>query len=65
MKCTIINPYRGQFCYARISLDEVYNLIKDGSLRPDPKNQQRHLLQDKSHPTITFGIEFKQQNNLF
>ena len=36
MKCTIINPYRGQFCYARISLDEVYNLIKDGSLRPDP-----------------------------
>lgn len=55
MKCTIINPYRGQFCYARISLDEVYNLIKDGSLRPDPKNQQRHLLQDKSHPTITFG----------
>ena len=36
MKCTIINPYMGQFCYARISLDEVYNLIKDGSLRPAP-----------------------------
>ena len=54
MKCTIINPYRGQFCYARISLDEVYNLIKDGSLRPDPR-----IAPNKQ---ICFSAEWRRSN---
>ena len=54
MKCTIIHPYRGQFCYARISLDEVYNLIKDGSLRPDPR-----IAPNKQ---ICFSAEWRRSN---
>ena len=54
MKCTIINPYRGQICYARISLDEVYNLIKDGSLRPDPR-----IAPNKQ---ICFSAEWRRSN---
>ena len=54
MKCTIINPYMGQFCYARISLDEVYNLIKDGSLRPDPR-----IAPNKQ---ICFSAEWRRSN---
>ena len=54
MKCTIINPYRGQFCYVRISLDEVYNLIKDGSLRPDPR-----IAPNKQ---ICFSAEWRRSN---
>ena len=54
MKCTIINHYRGQFCYARISLDEVYNLIKDSSLRPDPR-----IAPNKQ---ICFSAEWRRSN---
>lgn len=36
MKITILNPHSEQVCYARVSLDEVYNQLKDGALRPDP-----------------------------
>ena len=54
MKCTIINPYRGQSCYVWISLDEVYNLIKDGSLRPDPR-----IAPNKQ---ICFSAEWRRSN---
>ena len=36
MKCTIFNPTKGQLCYSRITLDEVCQLLKDGTFRPNP-----------------------------